>query len=241
MLGKKNPAISWVLFIDILARYIYIKYKVLLMIDLIEKRDTKRLIENYLYLTDNKCDKKFYLSDNQREIVDNLDCNSHNIIFKNRQTGISSLLCAWAVMQALCSDKDSPEHIVIISHSWLSTNLLQEQIVKFIQMIPNSVWRVPVNEKLFKICNKQKIELFNGVVFTFMTNGSNNVIGMKQPTIIINDIAMIMCCKYNGDESVFNTLMRSSVSRGKIKTVFVVESENGYYKPKISIATEKIQ
>lgn len=207
--------------------------------DLIENKDTKRLIENYLYLSNNKCDKKFYLSDNQREIIDNLDCNSHNIIFKGRQTGISSLLCAWAVVQALCSNKDKPEHIVVISHNLLSTNLLQEKIVRFVQMIPNSVWEVPMSEKLFKVCSKQKVELFNGVTFTFLANNSKNVFGLRRPTVIINDTGMLLGYKDNSDESAFSTLLCQSINRGKVKTVFVVESDNGYYKPKISIATEK--
>lgn len=198
-----------------------------------------RLIEDYLYLTDNKSDKRFYLSNNQREIIDNLDYNLNNVIFKERQTGISTLLCAWSVVRALYSDEDNPEHIVIISYDLINTQLLQEKIVKFIQMIPNSVWGVPVNESLFKVCTKRKIELFNGVVFTFLSRSSNNVIGLKQPTIIINDIGMIIGFNYNSGESVFNTLVNSSMNKDKLRTVFVIESGNDNHKPKISLATEK--
>lgn len=209
------------------------------MIDLIEQRNTERLIENYLYLTGDKYNKKFYLSDNQREIINNLDYNLNNVILKERQTGISSLLCAWSVVRALYSDKDNPEHIVIIGYKWMNTQLLQEKIVEFIQMIPNFAWDVPVNESLFKVCTKSKIELFNGVVFTFLSSGSNNVRGLNEPTIIINDTGMVVGCEYNSNESAFNALLKSSMNKDKLRTVFVVELGNDNYKPKISLATEK--
>lgn len=211
------------------------------MMSLIDGRNTKRLIENYLYLTNNESDKRFYLTSNQSEIIDNLDCNLNNIIFKERQTGISSLLCAWSVVQALYSDKNSPEHIVIMSCNWICTQLLQEKIVKFIQMIPNFVWGVSIDEKLFKKCTKQKIELFNGTVFTFMPSGSNNFIGLKEPTIIINDTGMIACCEYNSDASAFTSLIKSSMNKDKLRTVFIVESGIGNHKSKISLATEKVR
>lgn len=208
---------------------------------LVDSRNTKGLIENYLYLTDNESDKRFYLTNNQSEIIDNLDYNLNNIIFKERQTGISTLLCAWSVVRALCSDKDSPEHIVIMSCNWICTQLLQEKIVKFIQMIPNFVWGVPIDEKLFKKCAKQKIELFNGTVFTFISSNYNNVRGLKQPTIIINDTGMIAGCEYNSEESAFTYLIKSSMNKDKLRTVFVVESGIGNHKSKISLATEKVR
>ena len=161
----------------------------------------KYFIENYLstFDADKRKDVPFIVFPRQNEFLKSLCENSNTIAIKHRQAGITTVSAGWATGQCVFAPKTSPETILCIGNKLDISEQLLEKITGFLDQVPRWMWgndfwspdpNSPKNTKsIYKIRNKNKVELFNGCKIYARSSGENAARGISAVSILIFDEA----------------------------------------------------
>lgn len=159
------------------------------------------MIENYLKTFDMRKSKEvpFLLFPRQKDLICDIRDYQRVITLKPRQAGITTTVAAFITCQIVLANPDSPETVLIVGRDLkLSQNLL-EKIEHFLLQVPRWFWGEeffsidPKSEKnkkdIFKIHNKQRLELQNGCKVYAVSSGPNAARGISSVSWLIFDEA----------------------------------------------------
>lgn len=159
------------------------------------------MIENYLKTFDMQKGKevKFNLFPRQKDLIEAFRDYRRNIVTKPRQAGITTTAAAFISCEIALASPESPETVLIVGRDLkLSQNLL-EKIEHFLMQLPRWFWGDeffsvdPKSEKnkkdIFKIHNKQRLELQNGCKVYAVSSGPNAARGISSVSWLIFDEA----------------------------------------------------
>ena len=159
------------------------------------------MIENYLKTYDMRESKEvpFRLFPRQKDLIQAFRDYRRNITLKPRQAGITTTAAAFIACEIVLASKESPETVLIVGRDLkLSQNLL-EKIENFLLQFPRWFWGdefFSIDEKsdknkkdIFKIHNKQRLELKNGCKVYAVSSGPNAARGISSVSWLIFDEA----------------------------------------------------
>ena len=157
------------------------------------------MIENYLKTFDMQKGKevKFNLFPRQKDLIEAFRDYRRNIVTKPRQAGITTTAAAFISCEIALASPESPETVLIVGRDLkLSQNLL-EKIEHFLLQLPRWFWgdeffstdpKSDKNKKdIFKIHNKQRLELQNGCTVYAVSSGPNAARGISSVSWLIFD------------------------------------------------------
>lgn len=158
-------------------------------------------IEHYLstFNADERREVAFKLFPRQIEFLKSLVNNSNTIAIKHRQAGITTVTSAWATGQMVFASKKAPETVLCIGNKLDISQQLIEKMGAFLDQVPRWMWGPefwspdPKSEKntksIYKVRNKDRIELFNGCKIYARSSGRNAARGISAVSILIFDEA----------------------------------------------------
>ena len=164
-------------------------------------------IENYLQTYDATQERnvQFKLFPKQKEFLVNISSNTNSIVLKPRQSGYSTVTCAWiAATLALCADGKMENAIIVTNKLSMSKDDLSK-VRNFLEQVPRwffgSEYYHPdedfedangekVNRKsIFKRATLEELELFNGCKVYARSSGTNAARGVSAISIVMLDEA----------------------------------------------------
>ena len=159
------------------------------------------MIENFLKTFDMRVSKEvpFKLFPRQKDLICDIRDYRRVITLKPRQAGITTTVAAFIACEIALANPESPETVLIVGRDLkLSQNLL-EKIEHFLQQLPRWFWgdelfstdpKSDKNKKdIFKIHNKQRLELYNGCKVYAISSGKDAARGISAVSWLIFDEA----------------------------------------------------
>lgn len=128
-------------------------------------------------------------TDVEEKLLRNINTNNTVQVYKNRQVGFTTLMCAYAACEMFMSE--TPVKIVYLSPNGMLKQDVNEKVRDFIAQIPRSAYgnikNVMADSKLFKQLNRDRIVMENGSEIMFCTSDLNRLRGVRADIVIIDE------------------------------------------------------
>jgi len=180
--------------------------------------DTPYALKTYLQTYDNtqQVHVPFELFPEQKEMIEDFENHSDNIVLKYRQAGVSTATAGWVSKKLQFASKESPEKILILANKLDTATEMANKIKGFLRQWPD--W---INVGFDKDKNSQKhYKLNNGSEVKAVATSVDALRGYT-PTILIFDEAAYI--ESGGD--LWAACMASLATGGK---VIVISTPNGF-------------
>ena len=180
--------------------------------------NTPYALKTYLQTYDNTQQKHvpFVLFPEQKEMVEDFENYSDNIVLKYRQAGVSTATAGWISKKLQFASKESPEKILILANKLDTATEMANKIKGFLRQWPD--W---INVGFDKDKNSQKhYKLNNGSEVKAVATSVDALRGYT-PTILVFDEAAYI--ESGGD--LWAACMASLATGGK---VIVISTPNGF-------------
>jgi hypothetical protein len=180
--------------------------------------DTPYALKTYLQTYDNtqQVHVPFELFPEQKEMIEDFENHSDNIVLKYRQAGVSTATAGWISKKLQFASKESPEKILILANKLDTATEMANKIKGFLRQWPD--W---INVGFDKDKNSQKhYKLNNGSEVKAVATSVDALRGYT-PTILVFDEAAYI--ESGGD--LWAACMASLATGGK---VIVISTPNGF-------------
>jgi len=180
--------------------------------------NTPYALKTYLQTYDNTQQKHvpFVLFPEQKEMIEDFENYSDNIVLKYRQAGVSTATAGWISKKLQFASKESPEKILILANKLDTATEMANKIKGFLRQWPD--W---INVGFDKDKNSQKhYKLNNGSEVKAVATSVDALRGYT-PTILVFDEAAYI--ESGGD--LWAACMASLATGGK---VIVISTPNGF-------------
>jgi hypothetical protein len=180
--------------------------------------DTPYALKTYLQTYDNtqQVHVPFELFPEQKEMIEDFENYSDNIVLKYRQAGVSTATAGWISKKLQFASKESPEKILILANKLDTATEMANKIKGFLRQWPD--W---INVGFDKDKNSQKhYKLNNGSEVKAVATSVDALRGYT-PTILVFDEAAYI--ESGGD--LWAACMASLATGGK---VIVISTPNGF-------------
>lgn len=128
-------------------------------------------------------------TDVEEKLLRNINTNNTVQVYKNRQVGFTTLMCAYATCEMFMSE--TPVKILYMSPNGMLKQHVNDKVKDFITQIPRSSYgnisNVSADSKLFKQLNRDRIVMENGSEIMFCTSDLNRLRGVRADIVIIDE------------------------------------------------------
>ena len=193
--------------------------------------NTPYALKTYLQTYDNTQQKHvpFELFPEQKEMINDFENHSDNIVLKYRQAGVSTATAGWISKKLQFASKESPEKILILANKLDTATEMANKIKGFLRQWPD--W---INVGFDKDKNSQKhYKLNNGSEVKAVATSVDALRGYT-PTILVFDEAAYI--ESGGD--LWAACMASLATGGK---VIVISTPNGFDQIYYEVLTNQLE
>lgn len=174
----------------------------------------------------------FKLFPKQKEVIQALRENRHNLITKPRQAGISTVVAAFIAAVLATADPNKPEKIMIVANKAILAQEFMAKVTAFLSQVPIWVWgeyydtKKDVDGHIIGKGSVKKLKLYNGSQVMAVATSTDALRGYTPTYLVVDEAAYID----NGKE-LYNAAMSSLITGGRM---ILISTPNGldelYYK-----------